>query len=93
MKHVERHTKTYEYERWTYTCSKCGADANDDSVPAGISAQKVAVRIHRLETESYPSGGWTEGVAIDCCSSCFERVVVPALTALGFETRVDKRDW
>lgn len=72
------------------TCDKCHAPSGEAEC---ISPKIRTVIIRCDEGESRVDGGNSMLTTIDCCTSCFHRVVVPALLALGFTTRQEYRDW
>lgn len=54
---------------------------------------KTKVRILTKEGSSYPEGTNIDQKVIDCCTKCFEEIVLPALLALGFKVREENVSW
>lgn len=94
--------ETYEVPATTSTrtktvCDLCGCD--DEARGSWHEKRedryftRREVTIESTVNESYPECGSKEGVAFDCCPSCFEAKVVPALVALGLKIRDVDVSW
>lgn len=51
------------------------------------------VNIKKSEGAAYPETISREEKRIDCCTECFENVVVPALIELGFKLHTEQLDY
>jgi hypothetical protein len=62
--------------------------------PAELTIHNIkAVKISTEEGSRYPECASINHKIIDCCSTCFEEHVIPALVALGFDVREENTDW
>lgn len=62
--------------------------------PAELTIHDIkTVKVSTESGTSFPEGTHIDIKVIDCCSECFEEVVIPALTALGFKVREEKSEW
>lgn len=89
----KRHVPGYTENVSVITCDKCGEPAGADVKAGERETESTVISTEARYDEKYEHSGEAETVEVDCCAKCFRAHVLPALEALGFKPRTEKRDW